>query len=55
MQLCGRKGTNFIFKVSVMDGSINGALTKKDGSKYWETGKTQWHFGIFPRRALYEF
>jgi hypothetical protein len=56
MQMFGRnrKGTNFIFKVSVVDGSFDGAQTKKDESKDWEMGKTQWHFGIFPRHALYE-
>jgi hypothetical protein len=45
----------FIVKVSVLDRSFNGMLTKKYESKNWETGKTQWHFDIFPRHALYEF
>jgi hypothetical protein len=43
MQMYGRKGTNFIFKISVVDRSINRTLTKKDGSKDRETGKTQWY------------
>ncbi len=55
MQMFHGKWINFISKVSVIDGSFDSALTKKDGSKDWEMGRTQRHFGIFLRRALYDF